>query len=92
MNKNKLLTEEEFNNGIKECIDKVKNEMAREEFEKLLEANGIAFVGEAAWRVVQLVAAHEREACENIIEDIAKLNDYVLKDKVIDAIRARVKK
>ena len=42
--------------------------MTRDEFENLLEVNGIAFVGEAAWRVAQLVAAHEREECAKVCE------------------------
>lgn len=34
--------------------------MTRDEFDKMLEANKIVFVGDAAWRVAQLVAAAER--------------------------------
>ena len=46
--------------------------MTRDEFEKLLEVNSIAFVGEAAWRVAQLVAAHEREACAKVCYEYAQ--------------------
>lgn len=46
--------------------------MTREEFEQLLKANNIVFVGEAAWRVAQLVAAAEREACAKVCEDKIK--------------------
>lgn len=35
--------------------------MTRNEFQQMLEAHGIVFVGDAAWRVAQLVAAAERE-------------------------------
>lgn len=42
--------------------------MTRDEFHQMLEANGIVFVGDAAWRVAQLVAAAEREACARVCE------------------------
>lgn len=43
--------------------------MNRDEFDRMLEANAIVFVGEAAWRVAQLVAAAEREACAKVVEN-----------------------
>lgn len=42
--------------------------MTRDEFHQMLEAHGIVFVGDAAWRVAQLVAAAEREACARVCE------------------------
>lgn len=74
--------------------------MTREEFEQLLKANNIVFVGEAAWRVAQLVAAAEREACANVCDAVAKQMDdegegptgYILWVKdCANAIRARGK-
>jgi hypothetical protein len=35
--------------------------MTRDEFQQMLDQHGIVFVGDAAWRVAQLVAAAERE-------------------------------
>lgn len=43
--------------------------MTRDAFDQMLEANGIVFVGDAAWRVAQLVAAAEREACAKVCDD-----------------------
>jgi hypothetical protein len=45
--------------------------MTREEFETLIQAHNIVLVGDAAWRVAQLVAAQEREACAKTCEFIA---------------------
>ena len=42
--------------------------MTRDEFNQILQAHGIVFVGDAAWRVAQLVAAAEREACAKVCE------------------------
>lgn len=44
--------------------------MNRDEFGKMLEANNIAFIGEAAWRVAQLVAAAERERCAKVCDQL----------------------
>jgi len=68
--------------------------MTRDEFKNLLKANGITFVGEAAWRVAQLVAAHEREECAKILEDNADSCDpHGLANNILisnaAAIRAR---
>jgi hypothetical protein len=38
--------------------------MTKDEFDQLLEQNGIVFVGDAAWRVAQLVAAAALEQQE----------------------------
>jgi len=46
--------------------------MTRDEFNQILQAHGIVFVGDAAWRVAQLVAAAEREACAKVCDDKAK--------------------
>lgn len=59
--------------------------MTRDEFENLLEVNGIAFVGEAAWRVAQLVAANEREACAKACENLKTTSSR----RCAEAIRAR---
>jgi hypothetical protein len=75
--------------------------MTRDEFENLLQANGIAFIGEAAWRVAQLVAAHEREECAKLCD--AQQDDmpdgtpvtqfmsgqYVMAEYLSERIRAR---
>jgi hypothetical protein len=45
--------------------------MTRGEFQQMLDQHGIVFVGEAAWRVAQLVAAAEREACAKVCESVA---------------------
>jgi hypothetical protein len=66
--------------------------MTRDEFDKMLEANQIVFVGEAAWRVAQLVAAAEREACAQVCSDIANKPSNIILGVAItcaDAIRAR---
>lgn len=70
--------------------------MTRDEFDKMLEANQIVFVGEAAWRVAQLVAAAEREACAKEAEnennfDSTECGTDVTND-IAKAIRARGKK
>ena len=69
--------------------------MTREEFEQLLKANNIVFVGEAAWRVAQLVAAAEREACAKVCEETtASWTEHLYNDACVQcaqAIRARGK-
>ena len=67
--------------------------MTRDEFQQMLDQHGIVFVGEAAWRVAQLVAEAEREACARVCEAIAtetygmtRLREY---GECAYAIRAR---
>lgn len=62
--------------------------MTRDEFGKMLEANNIAFVGEAAWRVGQLVAAAEREECARICEQLQDWPEGATPDDCAKAIRA----
>lgn len=45
--------------------------MTRDEFDQMLKAHGIVFVGDAAWRVAQLVAAAERESCAKVCDHMA---------------------
>jgi hypothetical protein len=42
--------------------------MTRAEFHQMLDQHGIVFVGDAAWRVAQLVEAAEREACAKVCD------------------------
>ena len=67
--------------------------MNRDEFNQMLEANGIVFVGEAAWRVAQLVAAAEREACAELCDRVGYDHEVeqgaVLAFDLAVAIRAR---
>ena len=44
--------------------------MTQDEFHQMLDQHGIVFVGDAAWRVAQLVAAAEREACAKVCKDM----------------------
>ena len=46
--------------------------MTRDEFQQMLDQHGIVFVGEAAWRVAQLVADAEREACARVCNEADK--------------------
>jgi hypothetical protein len=77
--------------------------MTRDEFQQMLDQHGIVFVGDAAWRVAQLVAAAEREACAKAAESEpagmmncdangSPSDEYVAKWKVAAAIRARGEK
>ena len=59
--------------------------MSRDKFEALMKAHNIVLVGDAAWRVAQLVAAAEREACAKLCERI-KLKG---REVFADAIRSR---
>lgn len=63
--------------------------MNRDEFDRMLEANAIVFVGDAAWRVAQLVAAAEREACAKVCERLPAQQDIDVRDQCAEAIRAR---
>lgn len=63
--------------------------MTRDEFNQMLEDNGIVFVGEAAWRVAQLVAAAEREACAKAVEVFDRT--FQTGGVIAHAIRARGK-
>lgn len=60
--------------------------MTRDEFGKMLEANKIVFVGDAAWRVAQLVAAAEREGIAKLFDGKVWSYDY---REIAAAIRAR---
>tara|TARA_R110000822_G_scaffold52773_4_gene136532 strand:- start:1552 stop:1773 length:222 start_codon:yes stop_codon:yes gene_type:complete len=42
--------------------------MTREEIVRLAESAGITVIGEAVWRLCELVAAAEREACAQMVE------------------------
>ncbi len=52
--------------------------MTRDDIDDLMRDNGITVVGEAVYALCQIVAAHEREACakvcEQIFYDLAKDN------------------
>jgi len=74
--------------------------MTRDEFQQMLDQHGIVFVGDAAWRVAQIVAAAEREACVQEISEVREciwdLHDEVIKEtarnvcgNLIIRIRAR---
>ena len=43
--------------------------MTREEIIRLAESAGITVIGEAVWRLCELVAAAEREACAKVAAD-----------------------
>jgi hypothetical protein len=45
--------------------------VTRAEFDALMAQHGIAFVDEAAWRLADLVARYEREACASIADGYA---------------------
>ena len=47
--------------------------MTREEIIRLAESAGITVIGEAVWRLCELVAAAEREACADVCDRIANL-------------------
>ena len=42
--------------------------MTREEIIQLAESAGITVIGEAVWRLCEIVAAAEREACAQVAE------------------------
>jgi hypothetical protein len=44
--------------------------MTKSQFEHLLEQHSITFTGDAAFRVAQLVAAHERDRCVRACRDL----------------------
>jgi hypothetical protein len=63
--------------------------MTRDEFNQMLDQHGIVFVGDAAWRVAQLVAAAEREACAKVCDQYAERRwDTAVAEKCAAAIRA----
>lgn len=102
MNKNRLLTKEEFGKGIQECIDKVKNEMERDEIIRMAQECGLigmrphldGIYQKSLEEFAALVAAREREACAKLVDDNA---DWCDEDGIIkltlrsnaNAIRAR---
>ena len=45
--------------------------MTREDIIKLAREAGIVVTGEAVWRLCELVAAAEREACAKVCEDMS---------------------
>ena len=49
-------------------LTKGRKEMTREEIIRLAEEAGITVIGEAVWRLCELVAAAEREACAKLAE------------------------
>lgn len=105
MNKNRLLTKEEFGKGIQECIDKVKNEMERDEiirmaveadlfdFQDLHEGKLSAFFPEdfsnSVFQFAALVAAHEREACAKVCDRLGDETEDANAADCAEAIRAR---
>lgn len=97
MNKNRLLTEEEFGKGIQECIDKVKNEMERDEIIEMMNIAGGVFGAYCFWEVepdelerfANLVAAREREACAKICDRLGDETEDANAADCADAIRAR---
>jgi hypothetical protein len=44
--------------------------MTREDIDELMRDNGISVVGEAVYALCQIVAAHEREACANLLLNV----------------------
>jgi hypothetical protein len=69
--------------------------MNREDVMKMAQEAGIVVTGEAVWKLCELVAAAEREACAQIAHDTyegfgvnAQGVDFV-KQRIIEAIRAR---
>jgi len=64
--------------------------MTRDEFQQMLDQHGIVFVGDAAWRVAQLVADAEREACAQAALDAPiKTARQDQREACAAAIRAR---
>ncbi len=72
--------------------------MTRDEFQQMLDQHGIVFVGEDAWRVAQLVAAAERDACAQVCDDLDLRNNELRPEyqkgawNAARAIRARGEK
>jgi len=50
-------------------------EMDRDYIIKLAREAGIVVTGEAIWKLCELVAAHEREACARLLEDYDRFGD-----------------
>lgn len=69
--------------------------MNRDQIDELMRVNGIVVVGEAVYRLVQLVVQHEREALPDrkIVTAAGDPQDYMNEgwNDCIDAIRAERK-
>jgi len=61
--------------------------MSREEIIRLAESAGITVIGEAVWRLCELVAAAEREACAEVCEEFYSVEGIA--QDCAEAIRAR---
>lgn len=57
--------------------------MTREEIIRLAESAGITVIGEAVWRLCEVVAAAEREACAKLAET------PMYRHEIAEKIRAR---
>ena len=64
--------------------------MTREEIIRLAEEAGITVIGEAVWRLCELVAAAEREACARVCRDLGRGHGVAFAEfDCAEAIRAR---
>ncbi len=61
--------------------------MNREDIIRMAQDAGIVVTGEAVWKLCEMVAAAEREACAAMVE--RGMGDWRLGKKVSAAIRAR---
>jgi len=59
--------------------------MNRDDVIRMAKEAGIVVIGEAAFKLCQLVAEHEREACAKVCEDSVEYAG----DTLAEAIRAR---
>ena len=60
--------------------------MTKEQIDTLVQEAGIVVVGEAVYKLCQLVAAAEREACAKVAEWVGQDKNYI---GIAAAIRAR---
>ena len=60
--------------------------MTKEQIDTLMQEAGIVVVGEAVYKLCQLVAAAEREACAKVAEWVGQDKNYI---GIAAAIRAR---
>ncbi len=59
--------------------------MSREDVMRMAQEAGIVVTGEAVWKLCELVAAAEREACAKLVDEMQNTT----RKGVIKAIRAR---
>ena len=64
--------------------------MSREEIIRLAESAGITVIGEAVWRLCEVVASAEREACAKVAEEwLPDSFDEITHVAIAAKIRAR---